>query len=163
MIRTPWKSVFALVVAGLSLCSVAKAQELKLNECPPAVQSTIQSNGQGGTLTEIKLVDRDGSNVYVVEIGLTQDRDMKLYIAPDGTLVRLRKEVDFKETPATVRRTILGLMPAGSTITDVDVDTTEGVTTYVVEFKVSETLERKITMNAEGAVLSEHDKNRRAR
>ncbi|QIF03083.1 hypothetical protein [Roseimicrobium sp. ORNL1] len=163
MIGTPWKSVFALVVAGLSLCSVAKAQELKLNECPPAVQSTIQSNGQGGTLTELKLVDRDGGTFYVAEIGLPENRDMKLYIAPDGTLVRSRKEIDFRETPAKVRSTVLSLMPAGSTVTDVDVDTTEGVTIYVVEFKVSEQLERKITMNAEGAVMSEHDKTRRSK
>lgn len=160
MIGTSRKSFLVLVTAGLSLCSVAKAQELTLGQCPAVVQSAIQNNARGGVLEEIKLVERDGSTLYVAEVGLGDKRDLKMYITPEGTLVRSRREIDFKEVPAEVRRTVLRLAPAGATISDVDMETAENVTTYVVELKLSETLERKITLQSDGIVLSDHDKSK---
>jgi hypothetical protein len=160
MIETPRKSFLLLMTAILTLGGVANAQELTLAKCPPAVQSAIQNNGQGGVLEEIKLVERDGSTLYVAEVGLGEKRDLKMYISPEGIVVRSRKEIDFKEVPAPVRRTILSLAPAGATVSDVDMETAEGVTIYMVDLKLSETLERKITLQPDGTVLSEHDKSK---
>jgi uncharacterized membrane protein YkoI len=160
MIGTPRKSFLVLVIAGLSLCSVAKAQVLTLAQCPAVVQSAIQNNGQGGVLEAIKLLERDGSTLYVAEVGLGDKRDLKMYITPEGAVVRSRREIDFREVPAAVRRTVLGLTPAGATVSDVDMETAEGVTTYVVDLKLSETLKRKITLKPDGTVLSEEDKTK---
>jgi hypothetical protein len=132
------------------------AQELTLAQCPVVVQSAIREHGQGGSLEEIKLVQRDGSSIYVAELGLGEKRDLKMYITPEGTIVRSRQEIDFKLAPAAVRRTALGLMPAGAEVSDVDMETAEGVTTYVVEIKLTPTREVKITMQPDGKVLSEH-------
>lgn len=160
MIGTPRKSLLVMVTAVLSLGGVAMAQELTLAKCPPTVQSAIQNNGQGGVLEQIKLVEFDGSTLYVTKIGLGDKRDLKMYITPEGAVVRSRKEIDFKEVPAAVRRTVLSLTPAGATVSDVDVETAENVTTYVVELKLSETLERKFTLQPDGKLLSEQDKNK---
>lgn len=133
-----------------------QAQELTLAQCPPVVQAAIREHGQGGSLEEIKLVERDGSTLYVAEVGLGEKRDLKMYITPDGTIVKSRQEIDFKLAPAPVRRTALGLMPAGAEVSDVDMETAEGVTSYVVEIKLTPTREVKITMQPDGKVLNEH-------
>lgn len=151
-----------LSISVLTLLSplASQAKELTLAQCPPVVQSAIQSSGQGGTLEEIKLVERDGSTLYVAELGLGEKRDLKIHIAADGTIVKSRQEIDFKNAPAPVRRTVLGLMPAGSVVRDCDMETAAGATTYTVEFTISSTRERKLTMQSDGQVLSEHDKEK---
>jgi uncharacterized membrane protein YkoI len=151
-----------LPVSLITLCTpqIASAQELTLAQCPAVVQSAIRSNGQGGSLEEIKLVNRDGATLYVAELGLGEKRDLKMYIAPDGTIVKSRQEIDFKQAPAPVRRTVLGLMPAGAVVNDVDMETAEGTTTFVVEVKVTPTRELKIIMQADGSVLSEHEEEK---
>jgi uncharacterized membrane protein YkoI len=153
-------SLLSLSLLSLFPPQTSQAQELTLAQCPPVVQSAIQNNGQGGTLEEIKLVKRDGNTLYVAELGLGEKRDLKIHIAPDGTIVKSRQEIDFKNAPAPVRRTVLGLMPAGSVVSDCDMETAEGATTYTVEFTISPTRERKLTITADGQVLSEHEKEK---
>jgi len=160
MIRKPWQSTLAIIAASIGLGSLANAQELTLAQCPPVVQSAIRNNSQGGTLEEIKLVDRDGTSLYVAEVGLGENRDLKMYITADGTVVRSRQEIDFKTVPVPVRRTVLGLLPEGAVVSDCDVETAEGATKYVVEFMISPTRERKLTLGADGTVLSEHEKEK---
>ena len=151
------------LMAGFSFGGVAKAQELTLAQCPAVVQATIRNNGQGGTLNEIKLVDRDGVSLYVAEIDLGEKRDLKLYITQEGSISRSRQEIVFNQVPPAVRRAVLSVMPAGAEVTDVDMETADGTSTYVIEFPISPTRERKLTLNANGVVLSEHEKEKRQR
>lgn len=69
----------------------------------------------------------------------------------------MREEISFNQTPAPVRRTALGLLPAGAQINDVDKETAGGATIFTVEFKLSETRKRKILMQPDGNVLEEQD------
>lgn len=156
-----WHSSLAALILAFGLGGAASAQELTLAQCPPAVQAAIRDHGSGGALEEIKMVTREDGTFYVVEIGLGEKRDLKLYITPEGTVVRSRQEIAFNQAPAPVRRTVLGRMTPGASVTDVDVETVGKETSYVVELKVSETLERKITMSPDGTVLSEHEETAR--
>jgi hypothetical protein len=157
MTRTLWLSPLLAILMSLSFGGTSQAADLTLEQCPAPVQAAIRNHGQGGTLEELKVTDRETGTVYIAEVGLGEKRDLKLHIAPDGTILKLREEISFNQAPAPVRRTALGLLPAGSQITDVDKETAGGATTFTVEFKLSETRKRKIIMQPDGNVLEEQD------
>ena len=158
MTRTLWLSPLLAIFMSLSFGGASQAADLTLEECPAPVQAAIRNHGQGGTLTELKSADRETGTVYIAEIALGEKRDLKLHIAPDGTILKVREEISFNQAPAPVRRTALGLQPAGSQITDVDKETAGGATTFTVEFKLSETSKRKIIMQPDGSVVEEQEK-----
>src|SRR5688500_5371784 len=74
--------LFLLPVAVLSLVSpqVTMAEEVTLAQCPAPVQAAIQKNAQGGSLEEIKLVNKGDGDLYVAELSLGEKLDLKLYV-----------------------------------------------------------------------------------
>jgi hypothetical protein len=160
MTRKIWLSPLLAIFLSLSVGGVSQAADLTLEKCPAPVQAAIQSHAQGGTLTELKLSDRETGTIYIAEIDLGEKRDLKLHVAPDGTILKVREEIVFNQAPAPVRRMALGLLPAGCQITDVDKETVEGVTTFTIEIKLSETRKRKLIMQPDGQVLEEQEKEK---
>ncbi len=134
----------------------AFARDMTLNDCPVPVQEAVRAHSQGGRFDEVKTVTVNGRTLYVVEIDLSANRDLKLHITSDGTVVKSREEITLAQLPAAVRTAVQGMVPAGATIDDIDKEVSEGKTTYLVEIDRPNSNDLKIVFAEDGTVLSQY-------
>ncbi|HOX58413.1 MAG TPA: hypothetical protein PLC99_16115 [Verrucomicrobiota bacterium] len=71
----------------------AKEQEVKLADCPAAVQQTIKDNADGGQILEVeKCVAKDGAVVYEAEVKKADGKTVDVRVAADGKLIAIEAD-----------------------------------------------------------------------
>lgn len=135
----------------------ARADGIALSACPAPVQKTIEQNLRGGTLDEIESITIEGRTLYVADVDLSRDHDLKIHVAADGALVRLKEDIDLSKAPEAVRDAAKKLVPAGGRIDDVDKESAGGKVTYHVEIDRPNTSDLKVVFSPEGAILSQRE------
>ena len=66
-------------------------EQITLDEAPAAVQATIKTEAQGGSIEEIERETENGKTVYEADV-IINGQEVEIKVAPDGTL--LGKEVE---------------------------------------------------------------------
>lgn len=140
-----------LFIALLSTPVLAGDNDLRLDQCPAAVQATIRENSRGGPIDDIDRIGIDGNVIYRAEIDLPQDQDLKLYIAGNGALLKVLEEISLAEAPEAVRRVA---KEQGGTIDDVAKETKGQTVTYHVEIDRPGQPDLDLVLAADGAILS---------
>lgn len=130
-------------------------RELHLSDCPQAVQATVQANTRGGQIDEVDFISIDGKDIYIAEIDLPRDRDLKVYVSGNGSLVKTREDTLVREAPAAVRSAVQGL----GAIDDVDKETTGQTVTYHVEIDRQGARDLDVVVAADGTILSQTEDN----
>ena len=151
--KTP---LFIASILGLTMLGAAAAADLTLDQCPAPVKEAILSHTQGGKLDDIKSVTANGRTLYVAEIDLSPTKDKKLHITADGTVVKVREEIDLASAPAAVQSAAKALVPTGGRIDDVDREVADGKTTYLVEISRTNANDIKAVLAEDGTVLSQY-------
>lgn len=71
----------------------SKEQEVKLTDCPAAVQQTIKDNAGGGKILEVeKCVAKDGAVVYEAEVKKADGKTVEVKVAADGKLIAIEAD-----------------------------------------------------------------------
>lgn len=140
----------ALAIAAALAVGHSNAEEIDLSMCPVAVKKTIESNSAGGVIDDIDRIAIDGKEIYIAEINLPQDREMKIYIAGDGELLKTVEDLKLSEVPEPVRSAVLGL--EGS-FDDVDKVTAGGKITYQVEMDRTGKPDLEVTIAEDGKII----------
>ncbi|MFC7337358.1 hypothetical protein ACFQY0_09245 [Haloferula chungangensis] len=130
------------------------AREVKIDDCPTAVQATIRQNSGEGKIDEIDFLSLEGKEIYIAEVELPGDKDLKVYVSGDGNLLKTREDVALKEVPEAVRTAISGL--EGS-VDDIDRETAGKTVTYEVELDRHGKPDLEVTLSADGRVLSQKE------
>lgn len=146
-----------LITAATLRASMANAEEISLTACPPAVQETIRQNQRAGVLDEVKVISIEGRSLYLAEVKLAGDRDLKIQVSSDGSLLKTREEIPLAELPAAVKEAAAKLVPAGGSIDDVEREVAAGKTTYRLEIDRPQTRDLKLHLAEDGAVLNQRD------
>ncbi|MCW1922398.1 hypothetical protein OKA05_07520 [Luteolibacter arcticus] len=141
-----------LTLASLALAATAHGRDLHLHQCPAAVQGTIESNARGGVIEEVDLISIEGSEIYIAEVELPRDLDLKVYVSGNGTLLKTREDVPLRSMPTFIRDAVRG---HGGTIDDVEKETAGGKVTWHVEIDRKGIPDMDVVLNAEGGVISE--------
>jgi hypothetical protein len=110
--------------------------ELALAECPGAVQATIIQAARNGALDEIELVHFADGDLYVAEVDLPDRRDLEVYVAADGRLVRTEEEIAWTELPARVQATLSQQAGNMAEIEDITRNTSGRTVTFSAEIDV---------------------------
>ena len=144
-------------IAALALATgIATAQtqrrEIRLSDCPQPVQATIQQNSRGGHIDEVDFISIDGKDIYIAEVELPRDRDLKIYVNGGGSLVMTPEAIALRETPAAVRRAVQGL---GGTVDDVDKEIAGQVVTYHIEIDRHGARDLDVVVAENGTILSQ--------
>jgi uncharacterized membrane protein YkoI len=132
----------------------ADTNEVPLNSCPAAVQAAIESHKQGGKLDEIKLLTVEGRQLYVVDLDLAGQRDLKLHVTADGSVVKSREDISLSQAPPAVKSAAETLVPTGGRIEDVEKEVADGKTTYVVDIDVKNGADIKAVFAEDGTLIS---------
>ena len=100
-------SLLALVflLAGLSNSIVLGDDDISLSELPQAVRATIERQTKGFEIEDIEQDKDDGKIVYEVDAE-NDDREIKLKVARDGTLLEKEEELDDDDLPAAILSSI---------------------------------------------------------
>ncbi|QJE98014.1 hypothetical protein [Luteolibacter luteus] len=143
-------SVLALATSFAS--AQTQRREIRLADCPQAVQSTIQSNARGGHIDEVDFISIDGKEIYIAEVDLPRDRDLKVYVSGNGTLSKTLEDIALREAPEAVRNAVQGL---GGTVDDVDKEIAGQVVTYHVEIERHGARDLDVVVSSDGTILSQ--------
>ena len=127
-------------------------REIRLAECPAAIQATVQANARGGAVEEVDLIAIDGKQIYIAEVELPRDRDFKIYVSGNGSLVKTREDILLREAPEPVRSAALAL---DGSVDDVDKDVTGNTVTYHVEVDRHGMADLDVILSEDGKVLSQ--------
>jgi len=96
-IKVGW--VAAVVALALALPAHAegkkKKEDVKLADCPAAVQQTIKDNAGGGEILEVeKATKKDGTVVYEAEVKKADGKKVDVKVAADGKLLQVENAED---------------------------------------------------------------------
>lgn len=153
MKKTPTIALLALAGATFTL----HAADLKLEDCPPAVQETIRAQARDGRIDDIDQITIENRTIYVAEVESAPDRDLDVHVAADGKLLKTREDADFAALPAPVQEAAKKLVPAGGSIDSVDKEVANGVTTYEVEIERPQAADLEVIFSESGAVVSQRE------
>jgi hypothetical protein len=90
-----------LVLIGAHASLVFAADDVSLSEVPQAVRAVIERETKGLEIDEVERDKDDGKIVYEVDAE-NDDREIKLKVAEDGTLLEKEEELDTKDLPAAI-------------------------------------------------------------
>ncbi len=70
-----------------------KEEEVKLEDCPAAVQKTIKANAGDGKIVEVeKETRKDDTVVYEAEVKTADGKEVDNMVAEDGTLIKVDED-----------------------------------------------------------------------
>ena len=147
---------FALVAALLTLLGVNTppvfgGKDVSLSEAPQAVRATIKRETKGFDIDDLERDKDDGKIVYEVDAE-NGDREIKLKIAEDGTLLEKEEELDTKDLPAAILNAVKQMF-GDVDFEDVEKDYRWGRgTTYKIEAEVDK-LRIDVEMKEDGSVV----------
>ncbi|WP_367874445.1 hypothetical protein [Luteolibacter sp. Populi] len=133
------------------VASARDLREIRLEECPQAVQSTVRDNARDGRIDEVDLIEIEGNTIYIAEAEFAQDRDMKIYVSGSGALIKTVEDVPLAEVPAVVAEAARKL----GSIDEVDKETRGGTVTYHVEVDRPGQRDLDLEIAANGAILKQ--------
>ena len=116
------------------------------------MQGTVEAHARGGVIDEVDLIAIEGKQIYIAEVELPRDRDLKIYVSGNGSLVKTREELSPRELPAFMRDVA---REHGGTIDDVEKEVAAGVVTFHVEIDRKGMPDMDLLLNAEGGVIRE--------
>ena len=92
---------FACAVVVLLVVSFSRGKDTSLSELPSAVRATIERETKGFEIDDLERAKDDGEIVYEVDAE-NDDRQIKLKISADGTLLEREEELDDDDLPAVI-------------------------------------------------------------
>jgi uncharacterized membrane protein YkoI len=147
------KSIPTILATGVILITSiapAQAREVRFADCPQPVQATINSNTREGRIDEVEMVQIKGQTVYVAEIDLKGDLDLRIHVAPDGTLIKTVEDQRLSAVPEAVRTALLAL---GGHVDDIDKITTGSTITYEVDIDRHGAPDLDVIVAADGKII----------
>ena len=148
------KTLQTLILAALAGSTLnLRADDMKLEQCPAAVQDTIRANARDGRIDDINLITIEGRALYVAEVDLKGDKDLKLHVGSDGKLIKTREDAVLGDAPDAVQDAVKKLMPAGGKVDDVDKETATGKITYHVEIDRPNAADLDVVVADDGTVI----------
>lgn len=130
------------------------SQDNLLRRYPEAVQASIRGHLGKGKLDEVNSIEVDGRRLYVAEIDLPGNRDLKVHLDSDGRLLKMWEDLKVSDLPVEVRKAVEGLLEKRGRIEDVDRETVGKTVRYHVEIKQSETVDLDVVLKEDGTIIS---------
>lgn len=148
--KTPLVSV--MLAAVLLSLTAAQAEDLRLEDCPAAVQQAILANSRDGRVDDIEL-SPDGQT-YEVEVNLPRLRERQLRIAADGAVLETIEDIVLAEAPEPVRKTIESETTAGARLEEVERKTASGTTVFLAEIDLPDDRDLYLEIADNGSILN---------
>lgn len=145
-----------LITALFATASFALAEDIRLEDCPPAVQQTIQANLRDGKLDDVKVIKVEDRTLYVADVDLPNGEDVKVHINGEGKLLKTVEDLPPGSLPPAIAAAAEKIAN-GAKLDDIEKIVTDGVTTYRVEIDRKGVPDLRVIFDESGAVLSQKE------
>ena len=96
MTRTIRSILMAGLLLGLAVPVLAKDKTVDWKDVPAAVQKTITTHADGGTVSKVEKEIKKGKTVYEAEVKSTNGGELEIQVAENGDLIKAKAENDEK-------------------------------------------------------------------
>lgn len=148
-----------LVTTLSATASFAFADDIRLEECPPAVQQTIQANLRDGKLDDVEVIKVEDRTLYVADVDLPNGHDVKVHINGEGKVLKTVEDLPPGSLPPAVTAAAEKIAN-GAKLDDIDKIVTDGVTTYRVEIDRKGVPDLRVIFDESGTVLSQKEESK---
>lgn len=154
-LKSPFLSLaaIALLAATAMPLPTVRAEDIKLSATPPLVQATIQQYQRDGKVEDVETKTAEGQTWYEAEVKLANDRDLKIHVRADGSLIKTSEEIALTEVPPVVQDAANKAVPTGKVDKVHRVITNGLTTTYKIEIDRSGADDVKLEITETGTVL----------
>ena len=149
--------LFFLVALAVGSPGVLFATEMRLEDCPAAVQEVIRANTGDGRLDEIDFIAPRG--VYEVEIDLGPQRDRRLLVAGSGEILETVEDIALPDAPEEIRSAIAAETKNGAILDDLERKTAGPAVTFLAEIDVAGGRDLYLEISDKGSILSRRDRD----
>ncbi len=129
------------------------AEGIPLKQCPEPVVRTIKSQLGFGRIDEIKTIRAENRILYLAEIDLPGERERKLHVGDDGTLLRVVEDVRLGDLPRPVKSALQPFLAGGNRFDGADRITASGRTEYYVEVDLPDDADLHLVIGEGGEIL----------
>ncbi len=157
--KNTMKTKTTLQTLSISVCSLlatlsasADGLDIRLADCPAAVQTTIQNKLGNGRLDEVERLAIEGKEIYIAKIDLPGNHDLRIYIDGAGKMVKMIEEIAAKKLPDAVRT---ALEKIGGRLDDIEKISEGETVTYQVEIDRHGSPDLHVTVSADGKILEQ--------
>lgn len=126
-------------------------KDVRLADCPEPVRKTLEANAREGRIDEVELISIDDKQVYIGEVDLPEDIDLKIYVNGDGSLMKTREDVRGAAIPKFVTTAVKEM---GGKADDVEREVVGNTVTYHVDVELTGKADLEVVFDSEGAVVS---------
>lgn len=147
--------LFAVLAGGVSPELVAR--EIPLSQCPDPVREMIREHTGFGRVDEIKTIRTENRILYVAEIELPGQRERKLHVSGDGTLLKMVEDVRQGDLPRPVKAAIAPFLTPGVRFDSADRVTQSGRAEYHVEIDLADETDLHLVLDESGGILRRHE------
>ena len=149
------KTILTLTTLAALTFSAHADDDIRLEDCPQPVQTTIKQNARDGKIDEVDSHVIDGKALYIAEVDLPSDMDLKIHVSGDGKLVKTIEDIPLSELPEVVRKAAEGVAAGNGKLDDPDKETADGQVTYHVEIDRALQPDLKLVIAEDGSVLKQ--------
>lgn len=146
-------TIAALVITSSWASADYNKKEIRMDDCPAPVREVITANSRDGKIDDVDMIDIDGKQIYIAEVDLPRDTDLKVYVSGEGVLIKTREDVRDGDVPASVTNAVKDL----GTIDDVEKETKGETVTYHVDIDRSGQADLEVVLSESGEVLSKSE------
>lgn len=124
---------------------------------PAPVRATILKEAGSGRVEKVRAVRRGEHTLYLADVDLPGDFDLKLQLKADGELVRRTEEMSVDALPKPVREAMLTLAGEGGLIDEVKKIIEKDVMRFKAEIDRPGKPELDVTLAPDGSVLEQKE------
>jgi uncharacterized membrane protein YkoI len=143
-------ATIATIALSSTFALAGYEKEVRFDDCPAPVRETILANSRDGKIEEVELISIEDKKIYIAEVDLPRDIDLKVFVNGDGSLLKTREDVRNEEIPAFVGELAREL---GGTVDDVEKETTGKTVTYHVDIERTGAPDLDVVLDASGKVI----------
>jgi hypothetical protein len=125
-------------------------RKMPLADCPADVQATVNANTRGGVVEDVKFIKIEDKSIYVADVDLPGDADLKIYISGAGKLVKIREDVPLKDVPEAVQKALQSL---GGELDDVEKEMVDAKVTYYADIDRPGQADLEVELSSDGTIL----------
>ena len=148
------KTIRTLTTLALTATFAAAdaGKELRLDACPQAVRETIIAHAREGRVEEVDLIEIEDKQIYIAEVDLARDIDLKIFVDGKGVLLKTREDVAGGDTPGFIAGIVA---KTGGALDDVEKETAGDKVTYHVGIDRTGAPDLDVVVSANGEVISQ--------
>ena len=157
--RMAGKSLIAVAVLGLLAAVALRADEEKidLDKVPKAVIDAVKKKFPDAKLTGASKEKEDGKEIFEIEFTY-KDHKYEAELKPDGTFIAIDKQLEFKELPEPVAKTLKEKYPNAKYDMIEEVTKNDKIAEYEIELTTADKKKIEVIIDPSGKVTKEETK-----